>query len=109
MCGWAILSLESNRGKSVTNYYQRIFVLEKKLFKIFDHRGVDFCFSRQDISDLKKYLALGHKKNVNINNMCNWIKDRILLDIFPNLDIVLRIYKWMAVSNYILRNVRSHA
>lgn len=31
--------------------------------------------------------------------MCNWIRDQNLLDIFPNIDIILRIYKSMAVSN----------
>ena len=31
--------------------------------------------------------------------MCNWIRNRNLLDIFPNHDIVLNIYKSMALSN----------
>ena len=53
----------------------------------------------EEILHLKEYLVIEVKKHVNINNMCSWIIDRNLLDVFPNIDIILRIYKSMAVSN----------
>lgn len=95
--------------------YDRVFEIFYVLFKFRElsvgeirSEALKLCeVYSQDISDdlveeilhLKEYLALEDKKHVNINNMCNWIRDRNLLDIFPNIDIVLRIYKSMAVSN----------
>lgn len=95
--------------------YDRVFEIFYVLFKFRElsvgeirSEALKLCeVYSQDISDdlveeilhLKEYLALEDKKHVNINNMYNWIRDRNLLDIYPNIDIVLRIYKSMAVSN----------
>lgn len=39
----------------------------------------------EEILQLKEHLVVEGKKHVNISNMCNWIRDKNLLDMFSNI------------------------
>lgn len=53
----------------------------------------------EEILLFKEYASVADRAQLNINNMCAWIRGNNLVEIFPNLDIALRIYKTMGVSN----------
>lgn len=48
---------------------------------------------------LREQLLLEQNKNITLNNMCVWLRKNDLVELYPNVDISLRIFKSMAATN----------
>ena len=73
-----------------------MFLLKFRDLPIEELRACDIV---EEIVHFREFGTTGGDKHLNITNLCQFLIETNLVEVFPNIHVALRMYKSMAVSN----------